>query len=192
VVTVVDFIGDEDIERGLTVLEVARALGAAYTRSRGAEAALRDFAAEAARRVQAEDYHAPAGVLILFGLQRALSFTPPDPYAADDPDQPPSAAALLGAILRDGPDFGIHTVIAADRLATVSLRLGPDALPELTLRVLGSGADHADLAAATGQYGDVPAPRPGQLLLADQTRGTAKRVRGYAILTDKTLPPRTA
>jgi DNA segregation ATPase FtsK/SpoIIIE, S-DNA-T family len=191
IVTVVDFIGDEDIEYGLTVLEVARALGAFYTRSRGAEAALRDLATEAARRVQAEDYHAAPVVLVLFGLQRALSFAPPDPYAVDDPEQPPTAAALLGAILRDGPDFGIHTVISADRLGTISLRLG-DVLPELTMRVLGSGADHADLAAATGQYGDVPAPRPGQLLLADQTRGTSRRVRGYAVLTDKTLPARSS
>lgn len=187
-VAVVDFIGDEDIEHGLTVLEVARALGASCTRSRGADAALRDLAREAARRVQSEDYHAPPAVLVLFGLQRALSFTPPDPYPADDPDQPPSAAALVGAILRDGPDFGIHTVVSADRLSTVGLRLGSDTLTELTLRVLGSGADHADFAAATGQYGDVPAPRPGQLLLADQTRGTARRVRGYAALTDKSLP----
>ena len=44
----------------------------------------------------------------------------------------------------------------------------------------------------TGQYGEVPVPRPGQLLLADQTRGTAKRVRGYAVLTEKTLPTQEA
>ena len=190
-VTVIDFIGDEDIERGLTVMEVAQALGASYTRSRSAAAALADLAFDVARRIEAEDYRASARVLVLFGLQRALSFTPPDPYA-DDPPDAPSPAAMLAAILKDGPDFGVHTVVSADRLATVGLRLGTDALPELTLRVLGSGADQQDLAAATGQYGEVPVPRPGQLLLADQTRGTAKRVRGYAVLTEKTLPTQEA
>lgn len=188
-VTIVDFIGDEDIERGLTVMEVAQALGASYTRSRGVDAALREFATEAARRVKVEDYRAPAQVLILFGLQRALSFIPADPYAYENVGEP-SIATLLTAILKDGPDFGIHTVISADRLKTVDLRLGPDVLPELTLRVLGSGADQADLATATGQYGDVPAPRIGQLLIGDHTRGTAKRVRGYAVLTENPALPR--
>jgi DNA segregation ATPase FtsK/SpoIIIE, S-DNA-T family len=190
-VTVIDFIGDEDIGRELTVREVAQALGASSARSRGAAAALADLAFDVARRIEAEDYRAPARVLVLFGLQRALSFTPPDPYA-DDPPGAPSPAAMLAAILKDGPDFGVHTVVSADRLATVSLRLGTDALPEFTLRVLGSGADQQDLAAATGQYGEVPAPRSGQLLLADQTRGTARRVRGYALLTEKTLPTQEA
>ena len=185
-VTVVDFIGDEDIEHGLTVMEAAQALGASYTRSRGGDAALRSLAAEAGRRLAAEDYRAPSRVLILFGLQRALSFTPADPYGYEQPDEPPPAA-ILGAVLRDGPDVGIHTVISADRVKTIELRLGPDVLPELTLRVLGSAADQQDLAAASGQYGDVPAPRPGQLLIADQMRGTARRVRGYAVLTEKTV-----
>lgn len=190
-VTVIDFIGDEDIEYGLTVLEVAHALGASYTRSRGAAAALADLVADVARRIQAEDYRAPARVLVLFGLQRALSFTPPDPYADDTPNSP-SLAAMVAAVLKDGPDFGVHTVVSADRLATVGLRLGTDVLPELTLRVLGGNTDQPDLAAATGHYGEVPAPRPGQLLLADQTRGIAKRVRGYAVLTEKTLPTQEA
>jgi S-DNA-T family DNA segregation ATPase FtsK/SpoIIIE len=189
-VIVVDFIGDDFAEHGLTVMDVAEALGAAYTRSRGADTALRGLCSEVARRVQAEDYRARTYVLILFGLQRALSFTPVDPFGSSDADEP-SLTDLLTAILRDGPDFGVHTVISADRLKTVDLRLGADLLPELTLRVLGSGADQADFAAATGQYGDVPAPRTGQLLIADQTRGTAKRVRGYAVLSDKTLPPQT-
>ena len=186
-VTVVDFIGEEDIERGMTVMELAQALGASYTRSRGAEAALRELATEAARRIEAEDYRAPARVLTLFGLQRALSFVPADPYAYEN-DGEPSITNLLTAIVKDGPDFGIHTVVSADRLKTVESRLGTDVLPEFTLRVLGSDADRGDLAAATGQYGDVPAPRTGQLLIGDQTRGTAKRVRGYAVLTEEALP----
>jgi DNA segregation ATPase FtsK/SpoIIIE, S-DNA-T family len=188
-VTTVDFIGDEDIERGMTVMEVAQALGSSYTRSHGAEAALRELATEAARRVEAEDYRAPVRVLILFGLQRALSFVPADPYACENADEP-SIATLLAAIVKDGPDFGIHTVISADRLKTVELRLGPDVLPEFTLRVLGSDADRGDLAGATGQYGDVPAPRTAQLLIGDQARGTAKRVRGYAVLTENAVPLR--
>jgi hypothetical protein len=185
-VTVIDFIGDEFLDRGLTVMDVASAFGASYTRSRGAEAALRGLADETAQRVRAEDYRSTPRVLVLYGLQRALSLTPVDPYEADA--ESPSLSALLAAILCGGPDFGIHTVISTDRLKSVELRLGSDVLPELGLRVVGSSADQVDLATATGQYGDMPAPRNGQLLIADQVRGTTRRVRGYAVLTDKTLP----
>jgi DNA segregation ATPase FtsK/SpoIIIE, S-DNA-T family len=94
-VTVADFIGEEDTGQWLTVMDVARALGAAYTRSRGAESALRRLAGLAGQRLAAEDYRAPGEVLILFGLQRALSFGPADPYAFEQDGEPP-AAALLG------------------------------------------------------------------------------------------------
>ncbi|MGH3276548.1 MAG: FtsK/SpoIIIE domain-containing protein [Streptosporangiaceae bacterium] len=186
-VTVIDFIGDEDDEHGLTVIEAAQALGAAYVRSRRSDSVLRGLAAEIGQRLQALDYKAPRQVVILFGLQRALSFSPHDPYAVEQPDGP-SVEACLATVLKDGPDVGIHTVISADRVKTIELRLGSDLLPEFTFRVLGSAADQQDVATSSGQYGDVMPLQPGQLLITDQARGTAKRIRGYSLLTQAAFP----
>ena len=190
-VAVIDFVADEDAGQGLTVMAAAQALGASYARSRRGDAVLHDLAAEVEQRLQAENYQAPGRVLIMSGLQRALSFRPEDPYAYDQQAEP-SATARLATIMKDGPEVGVHTVISADRMKTIELRLGPDLLPELTLRVLGSAADQQDLVAASGQYGEVAPLRPGQLLVADQTRGTAARIRGYAVLTEQSIRIREA
>lgn len=185
-VTVLDFMGDEDAGGGLSVLDVATAVGAGYVRSRGAEAALAVLAATAEERTAAADYRAPGRLLIIVGLERALSISPVDPYAYEEPAGA-SPAAHLAAILRGGPEVGIHVVVSTDRSRTVERRLGAELLPELTLRIAGSAADQQDLASISGQYGDVQALRPGQLLIADLLRGTARRIRGYEVLTDTTI-----
>jgi DNA segregation ATPase FtsK/SpoIIIE, S-DNA-T family len=185
-VTVLDFMGDEDAGGGPSVLDVAAAVGAGYVRSRGAETALAGLAATAEERAAAADYRAPGRLLVLAGLERALSLSPVDPYAYEA-QTGASPAAHLAAILRGGPEVGIHVVVSTDRARTVERRLGADLLPEFTLRIAGSGADQQDLASISGQYGDVQALRPGQLLVADLLRGTAKRIRGYEVLTNSTI-----
>ena len=86
-------------------------------------------------------------------------------------------------MLREDPEVGVHAAVSADRLKTVERRLGGDVLQELAVRIAGSGADQQDLSAVSGQYGDVPPLRLGQLLIGDLMRGSAKRVRGYTLLT---------
>lgn len=188
-VTVVDFIGDEQVTGGLTIMDVAEAAGARYVRSGSLNDVLGDLAAAVTSRTTAEDYKAPTQLLVLFGLQRALSLTPFDPYSSTESDQPsPSPSQYLATILAGGPEVGIHVVIDVDRTRSVELHLGTEALAELTLRVAGSGADQKDLGLVTGSYGDVPPLRLGQLLIGDLLKGTARRARGYAILT---TPPGT-
>ncbi len=188
-VTVVDFVGDEDPPHGLSVMELAKAVGSRYVRSSQLEAVLRDYAAVVAARTAADEYDASANLLVLFGLQRARSLTPYQPSYGDD-DMTPSAAQLLASVLTNGPEVGVHVVVDVDRAQSAEQRLGRDLLSELNLRIAGSLADRSDLAFATGAYGDLPPLRAGQLMLGDLVRGTSKRVRGYDVIT--TAPPTIA
>jgi hypothetical protein len=180
-VTVVDFIGDEEIEDGLTVMDVADIVGAQYVRSGGLPSALSELAATVSDRTAAGEYKAPTQWLMLFGLQRALSLTPYDPYSVSESDGP-SLAELLALVVTGGPEVGVHVVVDTDRSRSVEMRLGSELLGEFTLRVAGSAADQKDLGLVTGAYGDVAPLRPGQLLIGDLLKGTAKRARGYEIL----------
>jgi DNA segregation ATPase FtsK/SpoIIIE, S-DNA-T family len=181
-VTVVDFIGDEDIRGGgLSVMEAAEATGARYVRSARLDQVLLEFAAVMGARSDAGDYKAPTQLLVLFGLQRALSLTPYDPYSSGDSEET-ELCRLLVAIAAGGPEVGVHTVIDADRARSVEVRLGSEILAELTLRVAGSGADRADLGLVSGAYGEVPALRFGQLLIGDTLKGSTTRARAYQIL----------
>ncbi len=179
--TVVDCIGDEEAEGALTVMEVAEAVGARYVRSRSLDIILKEFATTVVSRTAAEDYQAPIQILVLFGLQRALSLNPIDPYSWDEDN--PSPSQYLAAVLSGGPEVGVHVVIDVDRARAVELRLGTDVLGELTLRIAGSAADQKDLGAVSGSYGDIPPLRHGQLLIGNLLKGSAKRARGYEIVS---------
>jgi len=186
-VTVVDFIGDEEIQNGLSVMEVAEATGARYVRSALLGQVLLDFAATVNARTTVGDYRAPTQLLVLFGLQRALSLTPYDPYGSAGPDDlaPPQ---LLAAIVATGPEVGVHAVIDADRGRSAEARLGAELVNEFTLRVAGSAADQRDLELVSQSYGDVSPPRSGQLIIGDSLRGKVRRARAYEILA---RPPGT-
>lgn len=175
-VTVVDFVVDEALSDRVSVMDLAEIVGARYVRSRGLPGVLEELGALVAERTESEDYRAPTNVLVLFGLQRALTLTPYDHWASYD--EPP-LSQYLAAVLANGPEVGVHTVIDADRARSIETRLGTDILNELTLRIAGSGADQKDLGAVAGSFGIVPTLRYGQLLLGDQMKGTSKRIRGY-------------
>lgn len=187
-VTVVDFVGDEEIEGGLTVMDVAKATGAQYVRSGQLDQVLRECASIVASRTTSADYKAPTQLMVLFGIQRALSLTPFDPYSLSESDEP-SLAQLLAAVLTSGPEVGVHVVIDSDRARSVEMRLGSDMLGELTLRVAGSAADQKDLGLVSGSYGEVRPLRLGQLLIGDLLKGSARRARGYRILTAAPVRP---
>ena len=180
-VTVVDFIGDEEVPKGLSVMEAAEATGARYVRSARLDQVLLQFAAAVRARTDAGDYKAATQLLVLFGLQRALSLTPWDPYSSGDSEEM-ALSQLVAAIAAGGPEVGVHVVIDTDRARSVEVRLGSEILAELTLRVAGSGADRADLGLVSGAYGEVPALRSGQLLIGDTLKGSATRARAYQIL----------
>ncbi|WP_158604501.1 FtsK/SpoIIIE domain-containing protein [Nocardioides mangrovicus] len=176
-VTLIDFLGEDPAEDDLRVAEIAQLTSARYLRSRAMEATLRDLRDAVNARQTAEEFGAPGRLLVLCGVQRALALTPFDPYdAAEDSSGP---AIHLARILINGPEVGIHVVVAADRARSVEMRLGPELINELTLRIAGSSVGERDLLLVSGDYGDVPPLRYGQLLIGDRLKGTAKRVRGY-------------
>ncbi|MFZ6005558.1 MAG: FtsK/SpoIIIE domain-containing protein [Actinomycetota bacterium] len=180
--TVIDFAGDDDDDDiGSPLVDVVEALPATYVRSVGASAQLAEVSERVAARTASADYKSPSELVVIVGLERARVLQPVDPYAIDDG---PSDSSALLAVLQGGPEVGIHTVLQADRARTLEARLGPDAMAEFGLRVGGSCTDQADLSAICGQYGDVPPLRHGQLLLSDLTRGTARRLRGFAAVRD--------
>jgi DNA segregation ATPase FtsK/SpoIIIE, S-DNA-T family len=182
-IRVIDFFGDEMVA-GLTVMDVARRAGAGYARSRGASEVVHQAAATVEKRLAESDYSGRTQVLVLFGLQRALSLQAADPYASyDDGAAADSDVSLLGMILRDGPEVGVHVVTACDSAKTVERRLGAELVSEFAFRVAGSAATAADLSLTTGTYGDPPKVRGNQLLVGDQLSGTVSRVRGYPLIT---------
>ena len=178
---VVDFLGDEERDGTASLMAVAQWTGARYARSRSLSTILAEFTREVAARSDAEDYRSDGRLLLLYGVQRAVELAPVDPYASVD-DQP-DAARLLGALLSDGPEVGVHVVVCADRLRSIEKRISAEHLAEFAVRVAGSACDQKDLGFVAGTYGDVGALRYGQLLVADNYRGRVERVRGYEPLT---------
>ncbi|MGY1802958.1 FtsK/SpoIIIE domain-containing protein [Blastococcus sp. SYSU D00922] len=188
-VTVVDFMGDdEEVDGTLSVLDVAAETGAAYVRSRGLGPVLAELTSTVVERTAAGEYRAPARLLVMTGLERALALSPADPFDADDSGEP-AAGEQLADLLREGPEVGVHVVMSADSVRTVERRLGADVLQELTMRIAGSAASQQDLATTSGQYGDVPPLRHGQLLVGDLTQGTARRIRGYTTVATGSASP---
>lgn len=183
-VALIDFAGDDE-DSSAPLLDVAEALGARYVRSRGAGSVLSAAAEAVARRSEAADYKAPTQVLVVVGFERALSLKPIDPYADDQGES--SDAALLLTVLQGGPEVGIHTVLHADRTRAVEARLGPEALPELSLRMASSVTDQIDLPAVAGYSATVTPLRPGQLLIGDHAKGDVRRIRGYSFITPAQL-----
>lgn len=181
-VTTIDFVGDEEVDDGLTVLDVAEVTGSRYVRSSALPTVLSDLAAEVATRTTEAKYKESTQILVLFGIQRALSLAPYDPYGGADSDEP-SVAQLLATILVNGPEVGVHVVVDADRSRSVEGRLGNDLLQEFMIRVAGSAADSKDLSLVSGSYGETAPLRFGQLLIGDNLKGTSKRARGYRSLT---------
>lgn len=179
-VTVVDFIGDEYDDHGCSVMELADAIGARYARSSMLASVLHQLADEVTARTLEGNYGAPSEILILVGIQRALSLVPVDPYASNDEE--PSLPELLATVLVNGPEVGVHTVVNADRSRSAEIRLGGDLLGEFAVRIAGSAADQRDLSFVRGSFGDVPALRTGQILIGDLARGTTRRVRGYDLI----------
>ncbi len=185
-VHVVDFIGDcKPAGESLDLARVCKAVGASYRRGSALNDVLLNVAEAIASRREKADYDAPAVLVVLHGLHRALDLEADDPYASHtDRDQTvPEMSECLAGILRDGPELGCHTAVSVDGLEQFEKRLGRDLLKEFDWRIVGSGLRPTDVAALTDAYteGEV---RHSQLLIVDHARGTRRRVRAY--------PPHTA
>lgn len=97
------------------------------------------LAKEVEARVEAEGKtDRPKVFLFLFGIQRARDLRQADTGFFSDDDGQASLHSSLTKILREGPEFGVHTVIWCDTPQNANKILSSQAMNELGHRVSGS------------------------------------------------------
>jgi S-DNA-T family DNA segregation ATPase FtsK/SpoIIIE len=179
-VVLLDFVGEAGIPEGsLGLVEVASATGSRYERGARSFEVLRQLAETVRERVERGAYEERAVALVLFGLQRATELVPYDPYmeSSDDGDEP-SPGANLASIVRDGPDVGLHVVVAVDSLAQFERKCGRDLLREFDLRIAGSMASPGDISTIADTSRNVEL-RTSQVIVVDNFQGAVTRLRAY-------------
>jgi hypothetical protein len=142
------------------------------------------LAAELARRESAGEEDAPSMYLIIFngGRFRDLRRNEDDFSFATDRDKGPSPDKQFAEILRNGPAWGIHTLLWCDTYNNVSRMLDRMILREFEMRVAFqmSAADSSSLL-------DTPAAaklRQHRGLFASEDLGTLEKFRPYGIPTE--------
>ena len=86
---------------------------------------------------------------------------------------------MLAAILRDGPEVGVHTLVWCDSVDLLHRRLGPDALREFGVRVGAAMDDDASITLLDTP--DATRLKPHQALLYDESRGRLVKFRPYGL-----------
>jgi energy-coupling factor transporter ATP-binding protein EcfA2 len=146
-----------------------------------------EIAAELARREAAGEEDAPPIFLVIFngGRFRELRRGEDDFSFSTDRDKPPSPDKQWGEILRNGPAWGIHSLVWCDSYNNVNRILDRVAMREFEMRVAFqmSAADSSSLL-------DNPAAtklRQHRGLFASEDLGTLEKFRPYGIPTEAWL-----
>lgn len=150
-------------------------------------ALINEVAQEVARRQQANDTESAPVFLMIYGLQRFRDLRKQD----DDfsfsrgEDKPPSPDKQFATIVREGPAFGVFTIVWCDNLNNVNRALDRAGLREFEMRVLFqmSVNDSSTLI-------DTPAAsKLGQhhALYYTEERGYAEKFRPYGLPSDAWL-----
>lgn len=128
-------------------------------------------------RLAANHYGELPLVLMIAGIDRARDLEP-----GSVPDHEPDPVKVLEAILRDGPDVGVHTVVWSTSLDALERRLGRSAVREFALRaVTRVDAEDSNTLIDSSAAATL---RENQALLHDEDWGRLVRFRPY-------LPPPT-
>ena len=145
------------------------------------------IATEMARREAASEEDAPSIYLVIFngGRFRELRRGEDDFSFSSDRDKPPSPDKQWAEILRNGPAWGVHSIVWCDSFNNVSRMLDRSAMREFEMRVAFqmSAADSASLL-------DNPAAtklREHRGLFASEDLGTIEKFRPYGIPTEEWL-----
>ena len=96
------------------------------------------LAAEVQRRLDGDQTDQPPIFLVVYGLQRARDLHPDDGFALSSFTGEPAADRLaerFGAILRTGPDVGVHTIAWCDTVTNLGRSLDRRALRAFGMRV---------------------------------------------------------
>ncbi len=167
-VELVDFLpSDEGLDSFVAPLTDASAV--VLSRRRQVPDLLRSIGADVERRVSDDDTTGPPTLLVLYGMHRARDF---DQDSLDyDPDA--DLGELLGFILRDGPEVGVHTVAWFDTLTSVGRRLPSSASRETSWRLAGrmSADDSGSLLGVEA----ASSLREQQVVAANEDRGLVQR-----------------
>ena len=150
-------------------------------------------------RLVSGDLAAPPRLLVVNGLGRARDLD----ASASEPSVAASAVAsstpklplhdgldpvgVFEAILRDGPEVGVHTLVWCESIEQLYRRLGPWALREFGTRVGTAMGEEDSSTLLDSPYGATL--RPGHGLLYDEDRGRLVKFRPYILPPDGwTLP----
>jgi DNA segregation ATPase FtsK/SpoIIIE, S-DNA-T family len=173
-IDVLDF-GGLDERFALVANELAGLAGSALRigRRRQLGDVLGKLREELERRIESPALPGPPLLLVLHRLQSARDF---DAVAVslDDESNPGEA---LAAILRDGPEFGIHTVASCDTATNLERRLEPAAQREFGLRLVTRMSENDSL-----QLIDVPDAAKllgAQGIFSDEDRSERAKLRCY-------------
>ncbi len=169
--------------------KVAGALGdrAEIVEQRNVADAIARIASELARRDTENDEAAPPIYLMIHNAARfrELRKSEDDFSFSMDKEKPPAADKQLAEILKNGPQWGIHTLVWCDGHNAVTRLFDRLALREFEMRVCFqmSAADSSNLL-------DTPAANklsPNRALLYNDETGEAEKFRPYEIPTDEWL-----
>jgi hypothetical protein len=146
-----------------------------------------EIATELARREAAAEDDAPPIYLVVFngGRFRELRRGDDDFSFSSDRDKPPSPDKQWAEILRNGPAWGIHSLVWCDTYNNVSRMLDRMALREFEMRIAFQMS-----AADSASFLDSPAAtklRQHRGLLASEDLGTLEKFRPYGVPTDEWL-----
>lgn len=148
---------------------------------------INEIATELTRREAAGEEDSPPIYLVIFngGRFRDLRRGEDDFRFSSDRDKPPSPDKQWAEILRNGPAWGVHTLLWCDTFNSVSRMLDRIAMREFEMRIAFQMS-----AADSASFLDNPAAtklRQHRGLLASEDLGTLEKFRPYGIPTDAWL-----
>jgi S-DNA-T family DNA segregation ATPase FtsK/SpoIIIE len=148
---------------------------------------MNEIATELTRRESANEDDAPPIYLVIFngGRFRELRRSEDDFSFSSDRDKPPSPDKQWAEILRNGPSWGVHTLLWCDTYNNINRLIDRMAMREFEMRIAFqmSAADSSSLL-------DNPAAtklRQHRGLFASEDLGTLEKFRPYGIPTDEWL-----
>ena len=150
--------------------------------------ALNEVAAEVARRQSSGDTDTPSIYCFYYGLQRYRMLRKTEEtfsFGAADTEKPPEPDKQFVTILKEGPSFGVHTILWSDTPATMERTLDRGALREFDNRILFqmSQNDSSNLI-------DSPAGNKlgqNRALIYSEEQGMLEKFRPYAIPSQEFL-----
>jgi S-DNA-T family DNA segregation ATPase FtsK/SpoIIIE len=149
-------------------------------------AVIGEIGEELARRQAANETEAPAIFLFIYDLQRLRDLRKQDDdFGFSRGEAKPTPSKQFASILREGPSFGIHTIVWCDSLNNLNRSIDRQGIKEFEIRVLFQMSlnDSSTLMdnPAAGKLGRHRA------LLHSEEEGRMEKFRPYGLLTDEWL-----